>query len=126
MIDVCWYKLTRLQEENNVLVGKHAKRSQEMQDEAIDLPNTVEVSVSQLLVLYCARIRAVADLLFHIRLELDLTEFVSVNPAGFVTLLKHHNTELKHYTQRLWLAAHISHKQLNCYLVESSFTFSCL
>ena len=39
-------QLTRLQEENNSLVGKHSKRSQEMQDEAIDLPNTVEVLTS--------------------------------------------------------------------------------
>jgi len=36
-------QLTRLQDENNSLVGKHSKHSQEMQDEAIDLPSTVEV-----------------------------------------------------------------------------------
>jgi len=43
-IFVClFHQLRRLQDENNSLVGKHSKRSQEMQDEAIDLPNTVEV-----------------------------------------------------------------------------------
>ena len=36
-------QLTRLQDENYSLVGKHAKHSQEMQDETIDLPNTTEV-----------------------------------------------------------------------------------
>jgi len=43
-------QLKRLQDENNSLVGKHSKRSQEMQDEAIDLPNTVEVVTSSSLV----------------------------------------------------------------------------
>jgi len=36
-------QLIRLQDENNSLIGKHARHSQEMQDETIDLPNTVEV-----------------------------------------------------------------------------------
>jgi hypothetical protein len=33
-----------LQDENESLIGKHSMHAQEMQDEAIDLPNTVEVS----------------------------------------------------------------------------------
>lgn len=34
--------LTKLQEENDSLVGKHSKHSQELQEESIDLPNTLE------------------------------------------------------------------------------------
>ena len=41
----CVFQLTRLQEENDSLVGKHSKHSQQLQDEHIDLPNTVEVSL---------------------------------------------------------------------------------
>ena len=44
MFAVDFVQLTRLQDENHSLVGKHSKHSQELQDKAIDLPNTTEVS----------------------------------------------------------------------------------
>ena len=35
-------ELERLQQENDLLVGKHSKHSQEMQNEIINLPDTME------------------------------------------------------------------------------------
>ena len=34
-------KLTKLQEENDALVGKHSKHAQQMQEDNIDLPTIV-------------------------------------------------------------------------------------
>lgn len=42
------FQLTRLQDENESLIGKYSKNAQELQDEAIDLPNTVEVRIIDL------------------------------------------------------------------------------
>lgn len=36
-------QLNRLQEENDSLVGKHSKHSQQLQEESINLPNNLEV-----------------------------------------------------------------------------------
>ena len=39
------FQLTRLQIENDSLVGKHSKLAQEMQDENINLPDNMEVNI---------------------------------------------------------------------------------
>jgi len=36
-------QLSHLQEENDSLVGKHSKHSQQLQEESINLPNNLEV-----------------------------------------------------------------------------------
>ena len=52
---MCWFgfvlkcplfvQLTKLQDENDKLVGKHSKTAQQLQNEDINLPNNLEVSV---------------------------------------------------------------------------------
>lgn len=43
--DLVLFQLNRLQTENDSLVNKHSKYSEQLQEETINLPNTVEVSV---------------------------------------------------------------------------------
>ena len=46
---LCICQLMRLQEENDTLIGKHSTHSQLMQEESIDLPNNIEVCLSDTL-----------------------------------------------------------------------------
>ena len=41
----CFVQLTKLQDENDNLVGKHSKTAQQLQNEDINLPNNLEVSL---------------------------------------------------------------------------------
>ena len=40
---IAYFQLTKLQEENDSLIGKHSKNAQQLQNEDINLPNNLEV-----------------------------------------------------------------------------------